>query len=70
MYYQKGNASVVIIFILIVIFSIYLAGGPSLLLSGESPKPEVPVSVTPGASTPIISPAASPSATITTPPSQ
>lgn len=46
---QKGNASVLIIFVLIVIFSIYLAGGPGLLLSGEAPKPEVPISGIPGA---------------------
>lgn len=59
---QKGNASVVVIFILIVIFSIYLAGGPGLLLSGETPKPEIPISGTlPGGNaSPIASPSASP----------
>lgn len=74
---QKGNASVLIIFVLIVIFSIYLAGGPSLLLSGESPKPEVPISGSPGGevvqptsplATPTISPSVSPSPTTTTAP--
>lgn len=70
MSFQKGNASVIIIFILIVIFSVYLAGGPGLLLSGESPKPEVPITGSPDGSTPTVSPSASPSATVTAPPTQ
>lgn len=70
MKYQRGNASVIIIFVLIVIFSIYLAGGPGLLLSGESPKPEVPLTGTPGTGNPTVSPSASPSAAVSVSPTQ